>query len=80
MAMLTIKCPSCGTDGRISFLEQNYECPYTCWKCRELFFIKVQAGQLKSCEPLSREEMLKQQEIEALKAKFRRKPADKDES
>ena len=76
--MLTIKCPSCATEGRISFVDPDFEGPYTCWKCHGLFSIKVQAGQLTSCQPLSREDFQKQQEIEALKAQFRRNPSDED--
>ena len=78
--MLTIKCPSCATEGRISFVDPDFEGPYTCWKCHGLFSIKVQAGQLTSCQPLSREEFQKQQEIEALKAQFRRNPSDEDKA
>jgi len=80
MVVSTIKCPSCATEGRISFLSPDYEGPYTCWKCHALFSIKIQDGQLKSCQPLSREELQRQQEIEAMKAKFRRSPADKDKA
>ena len=78
--MLTIKCPSCATEGRISFVDPDFEGPYTCWKCHGLFSIKVQAGQLTSCQPLSREEFQRQQEIEDLKAQFRRNPSDEDKA
>ena len=78
--MLTIKCPGCATEGRISFVDPDFEGPYTCWKCHGLFSIKVQAGQLTSCQPLSREEFQRQQEIEALKSQFRRSPADEDKA
>lgn len=78
--MLTIKCPSCATEGRISFVDPDFEGPYTCWKCHGLFSIKVQAGRLTSCQPLSREEFQRQQEIEALKSQFRRSPADEDKA
>ena len=70
--MVKIKCPKCGTEGSLSLAESNYEGPYRCWKCRELFTIKMEGNELKSCEPLSQEEFEKQQEIEALRAKFKR--------
>jgi len=54
-------------------LESNYQGPYKCWKCRELFSIELLNNKLKSCEPLSQEEFDKQQEIEKLKAKFKQK-------
>ncbi len=70
--LIKIKCSKCGTEGSLSLVESNYQGPYRCWKCRELFSIKLENNELKSCQPLSQEEFEKQQEIEALKAKFKR--------
>ena len=70
--MMTIKCPKCGTEGNLSLLESTYEGPYRCWKCHELFSIRIEGNELKSCQPLSQEEFEKIQEIEALKAKFKK--------
>lgn len=70
--LIKIKCPKCETEGTLSLVESNYQGPYRCWKCRELFTIKLENNKLKSCEPLSQEEFEKQQEIEALRAKFKR--------
>ena len=78
MVLLTLKCPSCATDGTISFLESDYEGPYTCWKCHSLFTIVIQEGKLTSWEPLSQEELQRQQEAEALKRKLRRNSSDED--
>ena len=69
--IVKIKCPKCGTEGSLSLVESSYQGPYRCWKCRELFTIKLKDNELKSCEPLSQEEFERQQEIETLKAKFR---------
>ncbi len=74
--MITIKCPKCGTEGSLSLVEPTYEGPYRCWKCRELFSIKIEGNELKSCEPLSQEEFERIQEIEALKAKFKKQSPD----
>ena len=70
--LLKIKCPKCNTEGSLSLVESSYQGPYRCWKCRELFTIKLENNELKSCEPLSLEEFEKRQEIEALKTKFKR--------
>lgn len=70
--LIKIKCPKCEIEGSLSLLESSYQGPYRCWKCRELFTIRLENNELKSCEPLSPEEFEKQQEIEALKAKFKR--------
>jgi len=70
--IVKIKCPECETDGSLSLSDPSYQDPYRCWKCRELFTIKMEDNELKSCEPLSQEEFEKQQEIEALRAKFKR--------
>ena len=69
--MTKIKCPQCHTEGSFSLVEASYQGPYRCWRCKELFTIKIEDGELKSCKPLSQEEFAKQQEIEALKAKFK---------
>ncbi len=69
--IVKIKCPKCKTDGSLSIVGSDYRGPYRCWKCRELFTIEMKNDELKSCEPLSQEELDKQQEIEALKAKFK---------
>ena len=71
--LVEIKCPKCDTDGSFSVIEPNYHGPYRCWKCRELFNIEIDNNELKLCEPLSQEEFDKQQEIEALKAKFKKR-------
>ena len=70
--MITMVCPRCGAESKLSFVEDSYEGPRRCWKCRELFTIKIGNNELISCEPLSQEEFEKQQEIEALKAKLRK--------
>ena len=67
-----IKCPKSDTEGSLSLIEPSYQGPYRCWKCRELFTIKIENNELKSCEALSQEEFAKQQEIESLKARFKR--------
>jgi hypothetical protein len=69
--MVKIKCPKCNTEGSFSLVESTYKGPYRCWKCRGLFTIEVKNSQLESCKPLSQEEFDRQQEIEALKAKFK---------
>jgi len=70
--IVKIKCPQCDTEGSFSLVESSYQGPYRCWKCRRLFTIEIENNGLKSCEPLSQEEFDRQQEIEALKAKFKR--------
>lgn len=70
--LIKIKCPKCETEGSLSLVETSYQGPYRCWKCRELFTIRLGNNELKYCEPLGQEEFEKQQEIEALKAKFKR--------
>jgi transposase-like protein len=69
--IVKIKCPKCKTDSSLSLVESSYQGPFRCWKCRELFTIKMENNEVKSYEPLSQEEFDKQQEIEALKAKFK---------
>ena len=70
--MITLKCPKCGAEAKLSLVADDYEGPRRCWKCHEYFTIKIVNNELQSCEPLSQEEYEKQQEIEALKAKFKK--------
>ncbi|MDP6449033.1 MAG: hypothetical protein QGG49_02865 [Dehalococcoidales bacterium] len=56
----------------MSLIESSYQGPYRCWKCRELFTITLKNNKLRSCEPLSQEEYVKQQEMETLRAKFKK--------
>jgi hypothetical protein len=70
--LVKIKCAKCGTEGSLSLSDASYQGPYRCWKCRELFTIKMENNELKSCEPLNQEEFEKQQEIESLRTKFKR--------
>ena len=70
--MTKIVCPECKTEGSISLADLTYEGPYKCWKCKRLFTIVIENDVLMSCKPLSQEEFEKQQEIETLRAQFRR--------
>ena len=70
--LFKIKCPECAVEGTMSLVESSYEGPYKCWKCRALFTVSLENGDLKSWEPLSEEEFQRQQEIKALKDKFKR--------
>ena len=70
--LFKIKCPECAVEGTMSLVESSYEGPYKCWKCRALFTVKLKDGELKSWEPLSEEEFQRQQEIKAMKDKFKR--------
>ncbi len=69
--LVKIKCPKCDTEGSLSLTESSYQGPYRCWKCRELFTIRLEDNKLKSCEPLSQKEFERQQELETLKDKFK---------
>ena len=77
--LIKFKCPKCNSDNSYSLADSNYQGPYRCWKCRELFIISIEDDKLKSCEPITQEEFDRQQEesdrqkeIEALKAKFKK--------
>ncbi len=68
MNMIEIECPSCNTVGKMSLVQQIFEGPYRCWKCRSLFTIIIANKKLQSCKPLSEEEFQKwQQTQESLK-------------
>ncbi len=66
--MIEIECPNCNSIGKMSLVQQIFQGPYRCWKCRSLFTIVIANRKLQSCEPLSEEDFQKwQEEQEALK-------------
>jgi hypothetical protein len=69
MNMVTIVCPKCSAQGKLSLVDSNYTGPRRCWKCHELFTITIVNNQVRSSEPLSEEEYQKQQEIKKAKEK-----------
>jgi len=54
--MITIKCPKCNTEGKMSLVDTNYNGPYKCWSCRALYTLKVHNDAVESMEPLSQED------------------------
>ena len=70
--LVKITCPKCDSEGGFSLADSIYEGPYRCWKCREVFAIRMENNELKSCEPMNQEEFDRQQEAEDLKRKFRK--------
>jgi len=75
--LVKIKCPACQTEGSLSLVESSYEGSYRCWKCRALFTISLRNNELTHCEPLSEEELQRQQEIKAIQDKLRRQFPDR---
>jgi DNA-directed RNA polymerase subunit RPC12/RpoP len=53
--MLEIKCDNCGSVGKMSLVQEVYEGPYRCWKCRSTFIIRVENSELSYCRPISEE-------------------------
>lgn len=72
MNMLKINCPSCTSMSSMSLVDPNFQGPFKCWKCKKLFNLVIHNNKVESLTPLDEEEIKKQEEIQALKAKFRR--------
>ena len=71
--MLTkIKCPKCNIEGTFSIADPVFDGPYKCWKCKELFHIRMEKGILKSIEAMSGEELAQFEQAQAIRNKFRR--------
>ncbi len=70
--IVKIVCPKCETEGGFSLADAAYEGPYRCWKCRELFAIRMEDNELKSCQPITEEDLEKQQELQKLRNRFQR--------
>lgn len=74
--LATITCPECKTEGRFSILEQTYEGPYKCWKCRQMFYIELDGQEVKTCRLLGDEEFARLQQVDKLKRKFKKDEED----
>lgn len=70
--MFALKCPACGAESKFSFVDDTYEGPRRCWKCRGAFKLKIDDGTLIYCEAIDEDEFKALQEASALKNKFRR--------
>lgn len=71
MSMMTLKCPKCGAEAKLSLADNNYSGPRRCWKCHEFFTITIVNNQVTFCEPLSKEEYERQQEAKKAQDKMR---------
>jgi len=69
-----IKCPECNSDSSFFIVKNIFQGPFRCWKCKNLYTIKVKSGDLLSCEPLPKEEFEKQKaDKEAARKKAKEK-------
>ena len=62
----------------MSLIESSYEGPYRCWKCRALFTIELKNSKLTFWEPLSEDDLQKQQEMKAIQDKLKRQFPERD--
>ena len=69
MPLITIKCPNCSAEKKMTFLDVDYKGAYACWKCHSMFNITVQNKQMTSFQPLSREDWQRQQALEKASGK-----------
>ncbi len=66
---ITIKCPACNSDSSFFVVKDVFQGPFRCWKCKELYTVKVQNGELKKCDPLAKEVFEKAKADHAAKRK-----------
>ncbi|MFH1647908.1 MAG: hypothetical protein ABID71_09565 [Chloroflexota bacterium] len=71
--MIEITCPGCGTIGKMSLVQDLFQGPWRCWKCRSLFTILIANKKLRSCEPLSEEDFKRWQEEQEILKKLQEK-------
>jgi len=70
--MAFIACPGCGEEIKVFLIESKYEGPLKCANCKGLFRVRIEGEQLKAWESMTEEELRAAQEMEELRAKFRR--------
>jgi hypothetical protein len=71
---ITVKCPACGTDSSFFLAKTDFVGPFRCWKCSELFTMKIRSSAVQSLEPLTKENFDK---AKADKAARRKKAKEK---
>ncbi len=72
--MFSMKCPACGAETKFSFVDDSYEGPRRCWKCRGIFKLKILNNVLIYCDPITEEELKQIQELNDLKNKYKKEP------
>ena len=70
--LTTITCPSCKTDGKLSLVDPHFDGPYKCWKCKEVFRLRMDHGTVEDLSPMTAEEQQQFEQAQALRNKFRR--------
>lgn len=73
-----IKCPACQTESSSWLLESSYEGQHRCWKCKALYEVEVNNGELISCKPMTEGELATLQARQEAKKKgldFAEEPA-----
>ena len=55
--MARINCPKCGNESVFSLVQPTYQGPFRCMKCKEIFTIRIENNELKSCQSLSQQEL-----------------------
>ncbi len=66
-----MKCPACGAESKLSFVNDSYEGPRRCWKCRGIFKLKILNNTLIYCDPITEDEFKQMQDANDLRNKFR---------
>ena len=69
--MFTMKCPACGAESKFSFVDDSYEGPRRCWKCRGIFKLKILDNNLIYCDPITEDEFKQMQDANDLRNKFK---------
>ncbi|GEM_PF-3740787 len=72
--MATIVCPNpqCNQKIQVFLVESGYQGPLRCNFCHGAFLVDIQEGKIVSSKPITEEELAQMQEVQRLKAKFRR--------
>jgi hypothetical protein len=73
---VTIKCPSCGTDSTFFLAKTSFKGPFRCWKCSNLYTMKIRNNEVEKLDPLSKEDFDKAKaDKEARRKKAKEKTA-----
>ena len=55
--MANFICPKCNGKSYFSLVQSEYKGPYRCTECKTIFTIVIENDEVKSCQPLSQQEI-----------------------
>ena len=70
--IVTVNCPQCNNDSKMSLLTGGFQGAFRCWKCKNYFYLDIAEGQAIICNSITEAEFTEHLELDKLKKKFQK--------